>query len=142
MAWSRRSRPGVSPSVGCSVFSGTPRPCAEPVLSRRASSRRTSRRQSVTPCAGPLPRAGRPAAQSTRRGIFVTIEGPDFSGKSTLVLAVRSLLAGSMPATYFTREPGGTPAAEIIRGIVLDPGTKMDAWTEAYLYAAARADHV
>jgi dTMP kinase len=52
------------------------------------------------------------------------------------------LLAGSSPSTHFTREPGGTPAAEIIRGIVLDPGTKMDAWTEAYLYAAARADHV
>ena len=32
--------------------------------------------------------------------------------------------------------------AEIIRDIVLDPGTKMEAWTEAYLYAAARADHV
>jgi dTMP kinase len=32
--------------------------------------------------------------------------------------------------------------AEIIREIVLDPGTKMEAWTEAYLYAAARADHV
>jgi dTMP kinase len=32
--------------------------------------------------------------------------------------------------------------AEIIREVVLDPGTRMDAWTEAYLYAAARADHV
>jgi dTMP kinase len=32
--------------------------------------------------------------------------------------------------------------AEIIRSVVLDPGTQMDAWTEAYLYAAARADHV
>src|ERR671916_318343 len=142
MAWSRRSRPGISPSVGCSVSSGTPKLCAEPVRSRRASSRRTSLRRSVTPCAGPRPRAGRPAAQSTRRGIFVTIEGPDFSGKSTLVRAVRPLLARSRPSTHFTREPGGTPAAEIIREVVLDPGTKMDAWTEAYLYAAARADHV
>jgi len=52
------------------------------------------------------------------------------------------MLAGLRPSTYFTREPGGTPAAEIIREVVLDPGTKMDAWTEAYLYAAARADHV
>ena len=56
--------------------------------------------------------------------------------------AIRSLLAGSLPPTYFTREPGGTQAAERIRGIVLDPGVQMDAWTEAYLYAAARADHV
>ena len=59
-----------------------------------------------------------------------------------MVRAIRPLLAGSSPSTHFTREPGGTPAAEIIREIVLDPGTKMDAWTEAYLYAAARADHV
>jgi dTMP kinase len=52
------------------------------------------------------------------------------------------LLAGSYPETHFTREPGGTPAAERIRGIVLDPAVEMDALTEAYLYAAARADHV
>lgn len=44
-------------------------------------------------------------------------------------------------ATHFTREPGGTPVAERIRGLVLDPGLEMDPWTEAYLYAAARADH-
>ncbi|HEX5700793.1 MAG TPA: dTMP kinase [Rubrobacter sp.] len=124
------------------MSSGTPKLCAEPVRSRRASSRRTSLRRSVTPCAGPRPRAGRPAAQSTRRGIFVTIEGPDFSGKSTLVRAMRPLLTASTPVTYFTREPGGTPVAEIIRGVVLDPGVQMDAWTEAYLYAAARAEHV
>ncbi|MBA2712627.1 MAG: dTMP kinase [Rubrobacteraceae bacterium] len=74
--------------------------------------------------------------------MFVTIEGPDFSGKSTLVRAIRPLLAGSRPATHFTREPGGTPAAERIREIVLDPALEMDAWTEAYLYAAARSDHV
>jgi len=59
-----------------------------------------------------------------------------------LVRAIRPLLEGSRPSTHFTREPGGTPVAEIIREVVLDPGTKMEAWTEAYLYAAARADHV
>lgn len=42
----------------------------------------------------------------------------------------------------FTREPGGTPAAERIREVLLDPDIAVDAWTEAYLYAAARADHV
>ena len=52
------------------------------------------------------------------------------------------MLTGSKPPTHFTREPGGTPAAERIREVVLDPEAKMDAWTEAYLYAAARADHV
>ena len=55
--------------------------------------------------------------------------------------ALRPLLADADTPTYFTREPGGTPVAERIRGLVLDPGVEMDAWTEAYLYAAARADH-
>jgi len=69
----------------------------------------------------------------------VTIEGLDFSGKSTLVRALKGLLADT--DTHFTREPGGTPVAERIREILLDPGAEMDPWTEAYLYAAARADH-
>ena len=43
--------------------------------------------------------------------------------------------------THFTREPGGTLAAERIREVLLDPALEMDPWTEAYLYAAARADH-
>jgi dTMP kinase len=72
----------------------------------------------------------------------VTLEGPDFSGKSTLARAVGELLTGSKPPTHFTREPGGTPTAERIREVVLDPELEMDAWTEAYLYAAARADLV
>lgn len=46
------------------------------------------------------------------------------------------------PETMFTREPGGTPAAERVREVLLDPELEVDAWTEAYLYAAARADHV
>ena len=75
------------------------------------------------------------------RGIFVTIEGLDFSGKSTLVRALKPLLENTGPPMHFTREPGGTPAAERIREVLLDPGLEMDAWTEAYLYAAARADH-
>ena len=55
--------------------------------------------------------------------------------------ALKPLLVDTVPPTYFTREPGGTPAAERIRELVLDPGVEMDAWTEAYLYASARADH-
>jgi dTMP kinase len=46
------------------------------------------------------------------------------------------------PPPYFTREPGGTPAAERVRAVLLDPDLDMGAWTEAYLYAAARADLV
>lgn len=54
---------------------------------------------------------------------------------------MRDLLADERSPTHFTREPGGTPAAERVRELVLDPDLDMDAWTEAYLYAAARADH-
>jgi dTMP kinase len=50
----------------------------------------------------------------------LTIEGLDFSGKSTLVRALRGLLADT--DTHFTREPGGTPVAERVREILLDPG--------------------
>jgi dTMP kinase len=57
------------------------------------------------------------------------------------VRGLELLLAGSDLPAYFTREPGGTPVAERIRGLLLDPEVEMDAWTEAYLYAAARADH-
>lgn len=77
------------------------------------------------------------------RGLFVTIEGLDFSGKSTLVARLKELLEGGNPAsTHFTREPGGTVAGERIRSLVLDPEVEMDDWTEAYLYAASRVDHV
>lgn len=54
---------------------------------------------------------------------------------------MRERLSGSRD-TLFTREPGGTAAAERIREVLLDPDLNVDAWTEAYLYAAARADHV
>ncbi len=74
------------------------------------------------------------------RGPFVTIEGLDFSGKSTLVRNLKALLTDLDSPPFFTREPGGTPAAERIRELLLDPELDMDPWTEAYLYAAARAD--
>lgn len=66
----------------------------------------------------------------------------DFSGKSTLVRNLKTLLSDPDPPPFFTREPGGTPAAERIREVLLDPELDMDPWTEAYLYAAARADLV
>lgn len=66
----------------------------------------------------------------------------DFSGKSTLVRNLKTLLSDLDSPPFFTREPGGTPAAERIREVLLDPELDMDPWTEAYLYAAARADLV
>ncbi len=77
----------------------------------------------------------------SQRGVFVTVEGLDFSGKSTLVNYLEPLLKDLETPTHFTREPGGTPAAERIREMLLDPDMEMEPWTEAYLYAAARADH-
>ncbi len=74
------------------------------------------------------------------RPLFVTIEGTDFSGKSTLARNLRLLFSG-VPHR-FTREPGGSPIAERLREVLLDPELDMDPWTEAYLYASARADHV
>jgi dTMP kinase len=79
---------------------------------------------------------------ATTRGVFATIEGLDFSGKSTLVRNLKRLSAGERPPVFFTREPGGTPAAERVREVLLDPDLEMHPVTEAYLYAAARADHV
>jgi dTMP kinase len=70
------------------------------------------------------------------------VEGLDFSGKTTLVHNLGGLLADLRPKPYFAREPGGTPAAERVRTVLLDPELDMDPWTEAYLYAAARADLV
>jgi dTMP kinase len=58
------------------------------------------------------------------------------------VCNLQPFLTGLVPPSYFTREPGGTPAAERIRAVLLDPEVDMDPWTEAYLYAAARADLV
>jgi dTMP kinase len=72
----------------------------------------------------------------------VTVEGIDFSGKSTLARNLETYLADLDPPPYFTREPGGTPAAERVRQMLLDPELEMDPWTEVYLYAAARSDLV
>ena len=81
-------------------------------------------------------------AELSPRGPFVTIEGLDFSGKTTLVSRLKDELAGLDPPVIFTREPGGTEVAERVRALLLDPETEMNPWTEAYLYAAARAELV
>lgn len=81
-------------------------------------------------------------ASASDHGPFVTIEGLDFSGKSTLVFLLKDELAGLDPPVHFTREPGGTAVAERVRALLLDPELEMGPWTEAYLYAAARAELV
>ena len=77
-----------------------------------------------------------------KQGIFITFEGPDGSGKTTVSRYVyERLLSEGYPVVY-TREPGGIDIAEQIRHIVLDPkNTAMDVKTEALLYAASRRQH-
>ena len=78
------------------------------------------------------------------RGIFITIEGPDGSGKTTALQQVVPRLQQEMNRIVVaTREPGGSPIAEKIRSLILDPShTDMDSRTEALLYAASRRQHL
>jgi dTMP kinase len=75
-------------------------------------------------------------------GLFVTLEGGEGSGKSTQLgrLAARLRARGVEPLV--TREPGGTPLAEGIRALLLDPALRPGAMTEVLLMEAARADLV
>ena len=76
-------------------------------------------------------------------GIFITLEGPDGSGKSTIVNLLSDYFSSSNIDYIFTREPGGTKIGEDIRNIILDnENTKMSARTEALLYAASRSQHI
>lgn len=73
--------------------------------------------------------------------MFVTFEGVDWSGKSTQAQLLVEWLRGQGRTVLATREPGGTPVAEAVRGLVLH-GEEIAPWTEAALYAASRAEHV
>lgn len=76
-------------------------------------------------------------------GYFITFEGGEGSGKSSILTSVEKKLADLGFDVLSTREPGGIEIAEKIRNIILDPAhTVMDARTEALLYAAARRQHL
>lgn len=75
--------------------------------------------------------------------MFITFEGPDGSGKSTIIQKVYDYLIENNYDVIKTREPGGSPIAEKIRNLILDTeNTEMGYRTEALLYAASRAQHV
>ena len=77
------------------------------------------------------------------RGLFISFEGTDGSGKTTQYRLFAEYLVSLGYEVVTTREPGGTPISEKIRGIILDPeNTEMDDMTEALLFAAGRAQHV
>lgn len=76
-------------------------------------------------------------------GKFITIEGPDGSGKTSVLRYISQTLVERGHALVTTREPGGSPIAEQIRDIILDvDNTQMDARTEALLFAAQRRQHM
>lgn len=75
--------------------------------------------------------------------MFITIEGPEGSGKSSVTKKVVELLEKEGYQIVLTREPGGTPISEEIRNVILDKSnTNMDPMTEALLYAASRRQHL
>lgn len=77
------------------------------------------------------------------KGMFITFEGGDGAGKSTVINKVYEELVKKNLSCMITREPGGIDIAEQIREVILNvKNTKMDARTEALLYAAARRQHL
>lgn len=76
------------------------------------------------------------------RGGFITFEGIEGSGKTTQIGLLSRALHARGIAHVLTREPGGTPAGDRIRSLLLDPATRLSAPAELLLYAAARAEHL
>lgn len=77
------------------------------------------------------------------KGLFITFEGNDGSGKSSALQAVKQELKELGYDVLYTREPGGSPIAEKIRELILDKANLgMDDKTEALLYAASRREHI
>lgn len=80
-----------------------------------------------------------PAAVGPR---FITFEGIEGSGKSTQLRRLAATLETRGHDPLLTREPGGTPIGDQIRGILLHPASVLGPWSELFLYAAARAEHL
>lgn len=78
----------------------------------------------------------------TTRGLFIVLEGPEGSGKSTLSRALAERMRNRGVEPVVVREPGGTRAGEIARDAVLDPAHPVGTLAELFFYLAARAEHV
>ncbi|MEI7027700.1 dTMP kinase [Paenibacillus sp. y28] len=77
------------------------------------------------------------------KGVFITLEGGEGAGKSSIILRIAEWLRHAGIEVVVTREPGGIRIAERIREVILNPEhTEMDGRTEALLYAAARRQHL
>lgn len=75
------------------------------------------------------------------KGLFISLEGEDKAGKSTQARLLAETLDGHGIPVVLTREPGGSPLGERLRGILLAAAAE-SAWAEVLLYAADRAEHV
>ena len=76
-----------------------------------------------------------------KKGKFIVLEGPDRCGKSTQAKLLLNHFIEQGRDVLLTREPGGTPTAERIRQLVLEPGVEITPMTELLLYEASRAQH-
>ncbi|WP_329488491.1 dTMP kinase [Kitasatospora sp. NBC_01246] len=91
----------------------------------------------VRGAAGPAPH------RTTGTGFFIALEGGDGAGKSTQARALAEWIRGKGHEVVLTREPGGSPVGQRLRGLVLDVGnTGLSHRAEALIYAADRAEHV
>lgn len=77
-----------------------------------------------------------------RSGIFITIEGGEGAGKSTLVRNLTHELENRGYTVLATREPGGSPTGEAIRQLLLDNNSSMTPISELLLFLASRAEHI
>lgn len=82
------------------------------------------------------------AAAAPRRGALLSLEGGEGAGKSTVLGALQARLEARGHRVHATREPGGTPAGEAIRALLLDPAQALLPSTELLLMFAARAQLV
>lgn len=76
------------------------------------------------------------------KGRFIVFEGPEGAGKSTQIARLKAALEARGRLPLLTREPGGTPAGEAIRTVLLDPALEIAPLAEFLLYSAARSQHV
>ncbi|WP_426348249.1 dTMP kinase [Alloiococcus sp. CFN-8] len=77
------------------------------------------------------------------KGLFITFEGPEGAGKTTIVEALKRYTEANGISCIYTREPGGISISEQIRDIILkEENTLMDGKTEALLFAASRRQHL
>jgi dTMP kinase len=74
--------------------------------------------------------------------MFITLEGGEGAGKSTQAKNLAAVFEAAGREVILTREPGGTPGAEAIRGLLLNPDTKLSPLADTFLHFGARADHV